>query len=303
MKVLILGSCGYIGSRVYNEIQKISEFKISTLDCEWFGNPGVKLDYSCYYQKLSESTLKNFDAIILLAGNSSVGFSVSNPELTLQNNLTDPIALIKKLSDQQMFIYASSSSVYSGYKSTLADEEVPLHPATNIYDYSKAAFDNFLISTQSKKQYFGLRFGTVCGPSSSLRPELMINSMVKAGVLNKMVNLANGGICRPILGISDLCRALVTILKGSSPDAGIYNLHSFNSTASEIAFQVCKATGAEINYLPDSPTYNFSISSKKFQTTFEFSPQDTPASLIQDLIAFYKAPPHFERKSNVRPIA
>src|SRR5438445_737177 len=75
---------------------------------------------------------------------------------------------------------------------------------------------------------YALRFGTVCGPSPNIRPELLLNSLVLSALTTGQIQVANRQVHRPLLGIGDLCRALKTIVTRPVPP-GCYNLASTNA--------------------------------------------------------------------------
>lgn len=125
------------------------------------------------YQDLTDSFYREFEAVILLAGQGSVSNS-KNMKSVLENNINNFAHLLSLLSSDQKFIYASSSSVY-GKTDTFADEGSRFGDPYNFYDLSKQMIDK--LAFLSGKCYFGLRFGTVNGYSPNFRNDLMINSL------------------------------------------------------------------------------------------------------------------------------
>lgn len=265
-KTLIIGGTGYIGSALFQYLNA------DTVDLEWFGNYVNKNNLILDYRHLTRKFLAKYQVIVLLAGHSSVQMCQnSNP---FHNNITNFVELLEKL-DKQRLIYASSSSVYGGQCLVAKEDDDIFHPK-NAYDVSKQCIDYF--ATLWNKDYYGLRFGTVNGPSPNFRSDLMINKMVRASV-NGTIEVRNPQIRRPILGMNDLCRAVKTIIE-SPPNPGIYNLASINSTVGDIARAVAKETGAKINILPDSPTYDFTIDTTKFQKNYNFEFVDNIDNII-----------------------
>jgi nucleoside-diphosphate-sugar epimerase len=123
----------------------------------------------------------------------------------------------------------------------------------------------------------------------------MINSMVYNAITDGEIKLYIKDILRPILGISDLSRAIKTIIDTEEDHRGIYNLASFNSTSGDIAYGVSKITGVSVTEYETDPTnitnaklqtksYNFSINCDKFKNTFNFEFKETIESIAQELL-------------------
>ena len=138
------------------------------------------------YRDLSKEKLHQFKVVIWLAGHASVPQSVEDPIGCLSNNFTGLLELVERFDGE--VIYASSGSVYSGGPHGFSIEDQPLYPPSNIYDFSKMAFDQY--QTMKERQVFGLRFGTVVGHSPRIRQELLLNKMVFDAAKHDCVQLA-----------------------------------------------------------------------------------------------------------------
>jgi nucleoside-diphosphate-sugar epimerase len=237
--------------------------------------PSHYLDYA----HLTHDFLGRYDEIILMAGHSSVPMAIKDPSGAFYNNIVAFHRLLEMLDDDQRLIYASSSSVYSGFGAEAASESLPSQ--TNAYDFSKLADD--VLAHLSGKQCYGLRFGTVNGPSPNLRTDIMLNKMVDVAQRTGEVRIQNPTVRRPILGINDLTRAIRTILHGDGA-SGIYNLASFNSTVAALGATVADVMDIPLITGAPAPSYDFEIDTTKFQTTYDFTFHETAASIVQDLI-------------------
>ncbi len=289
--VLIIGGCGYIGSALNKYLK--NQCNVATMDLEWYGYADNRANILRDYCNLRRSEIKNYDVIVLLAGHSSVKMCENNMLSTMRNNVLNFVELMNKMSDEQTFIYASSSSVYGDTKESIVDEEYTYFEPNNFYDLSKYEIDAY--AQLSNKKYFGLRFGTVNGISPNFRNDIMINAMTFNGLKNNKVFCFNPEIHRPILGVRDLCRSIATIMEnGTHENRGIYNLSSFNSTAKEISKKVSDTLGVELEIvktLPDKITnvklqtkaYNFRIDSSKFARTFNFNFEESVESIVMSI--------------------
>jgi nucleoside-diphosphate-sugar epimerase len=294
-KTLIIGGCGYIGSRLFNYLKQ-KQYEVVSLDLELFGNPNIQ-NTKENYKDLTKEDIARFDNVILLAGHSSVKMCESNMIGCFRNNVQYFVELLSKISKNQKFIYASSSSVYGNVNRNIVTEECEEYVAGSFYDLSKAEIDHY-VKIFDEVNYYGLRFGTVNGFSPNTRNDVMINAMVSSAISNKEVKVFNPMIRRPILYINDLCRAVETIiLEGNHSNRGLYNLASFNSTADIIGrktsevFDDVKLSVIEreptpeenINKKLNSKVYDFAISSDKFISTFNFKFEGTIKDIAIEL--------------------
>ena len=280
-RTLIIGSGGYIGSRLMKEMQATG------VDINWFKKGRKDVDF----KDLTRDYYSEFDNIILLAGHSSVKMSEGGLNSCFNNNVRNFIDLIEKL-DKQKLIYASSSSVYGSVGGKTVNEKYFGFEPYNQYDISKHTAD--LYAQKSDVEYYALRFGTVNGYSPFLRSDVMINAMVNSAINDGLIKLYIKDTMRPILGINDLCEAIRYILASDEDKRGLYNLASFNKTAEQIAYEVANVMGVQVQEFEADPTqikntkhqtkaYNFSISTIKFRKAFGFKFKDSVESLATEL--------------------
>jgi nucleoside-diphosphate-sugar epimerase len=280
-RTLIIGSNGYIGSRLSKEI--IAD----GVDINWFKKGQKNVDF----KNLTSEYYSEYDNIILLAGHSSVKMSEGNLNSCFNNNVRNFIDLLEKL-DKQKLVYASSSSVYGSVGGKTVNEKYFGFEPYNQYDISKHTAD--LYAQKSDVEYYALRFGTVNGYSPFLRSDVMINAMVNSALSDGHIKLYIKDTMRPILGINDLCGAIKTIIDCNEDKRGLYNLASFNKTAEQIAYEVANVMGVEVKEFEADPTqikntknqtksYNFSISTLKFRKQFGFKFKDTVEGLATEL--------------------
>lgn len=272
--ILIIGHKGYIGSRLFNDLKNL--YNLTGIDAE--------LGSDNYKQSLDIKSFDNFykyDAIILLAGHSSVQMCNGNPISSYKNNVDNFLHVISKLNTRQKFIYASSSSVY-GTSGTINSEAMVSPNITTTYDLTKRVIDYY--APLFDVEYYGLRFGTVNGWSPVLRTDLMINSMVTTAKTDNIIKVSNALNCRPILAMSDLVSSIIKIIDTPKDNRGIYNLSSFNETIGNIAFGVSNILKIPIQTLDiDTSYYSFMINTARFETTFNFTFTGSITSIVNEL--------------------
>jgi nucleoside-diphosphate-sugar epimerase len=281
-RILITGGSGYIGSALSRYLKK-SNKNITIVDLKEPDRRYISNFNQMRYQDLIERDVSKFDVVIHLAAHADVKSSVQDPRGAFYNNVVGFHDFLEKIDQDQLFIYASSASIYNGSKNTKTDEEwIKFNPG-NMYDFSK--YTNDILAKFSNKKTVGLRFGTVNGPSPNMRWDLVVNKMTHDATKNKKLFVSNGHINRSILGIDDLSRAIETIIDSNQKNnLKYYNLSSFNTTIIKIAENVKSITGAEIVTLPDSSAYDFRMCVKNFCKDFSFQFTNTHKSIITDLL-------------------
>jgi nucleoside-diphosphate-sugar epimerase len=280
--VLILGGNGYIGSRLIHDLQY--QYQMQSVDLCWFErNLGTSITQD--YNTLSKEFLGKFDAIILLAGHSSVNMCNGDITSSFNNNVNNFVDLVSKIDKRQTLIYASSGSVYgNSAKETSEDNNLLFKPINN-YDLTKYTLDTHALRfIQDGYNIIGFRFGTVNGWSPNMRDDLMINAMTKKSIELGTILINNKEITRPILGISDGSRAVNTVLQ--NPKSGIYNLASFYDTVDNISLMVSNLTNASIQTQPNvTGVYDFIMNTQKFQQIYNFEFKETINSIVSDIIS------------------
>jgi UDP-glucose 4-epimerase len=292
-KVLIIGSNGYIGSRLQQQWEH--NYELSLVDDCWFDEPKPNTNV-IDFNTLDKEYIQKHDVVILLAGHSSVKMSEGKLTSAYTNNVTNFLNLLEKIGTKQKFIYASSSSVYGDVGEDVVTENYLGFNPHNQYDITKHVID--LYAERSDIEYYGLRFGTVCGYSPTMRSDVMINAMTSSGIESGEIKLYIKDIMRPVLGINDLCNAVETIINTKKDNRGIYNLASFNLTAEEIAHGVSDVINVPVVEYATDPTnitnakaqtkcYNFSISSTKFCMKYKFKFGETVESITKSIADNY----------------
>ncbi|NOY68861.1 MAG: NAD-dependent epimerase [Deltaproteobacteria bacterium] len=189
-----------------------------------------------------------FDAVVNLAAQAGVRYSLKNPHAYVDSNLVGFVNILEccRHNDVRHLVFASSSSVYG------ANTKMPFsvhhnvdHPVS-LYAASKKA--NELMAHSYSHLYglpcTGLRFFTVYGPWG--RPDMALFLFAKAILEGKPISIFNNGdMLRDFTYIDDIvegvCRVIEKIPEpdpdwsGDTPDSGtsyapyrIYNIGNNN---------------------------------------------------------------------------
>jgi len=282
-KILLIGSEGYIGSSL--KIFISGSNSIDTCDLLPSTPSSHNYHFQTNYDNLTQDEISQYKIIILLAANSSVNSCIDNPEDAIRNNIVNFMRLLNKMNTAQILIYASSGSVYDGYNDALPSENAQIVKSRNIYDFTKISND--FMASAFEIATVGLRLGTLSGASPKMRNDLIINKMVADAFNQKTIKVSNPSAFRSCLGINDFNRAIMAIinnLEKLNQNTTLFNLSSFNYSIDQISNKISKIIGAKIIYVKDSPTYNFSMSTKKFEDTYSFTFQETIETIVNGLI-------------------
>ena len=298
-KVLVIGGCGYLGSRIYDDLSEL--FLIDSVDLEWFGKT-VKNNIHADYKHVTVDLISQYDSIVLLCGPSSEKMCEGDMPGTISNNVNNFARLVDLVNKaNKQFIYASSCRVYYGSKKTVSTEEDVNFTSHTPYDISKY-FNDVIMNHYPNLEYYGLRLGTVNGYSRNFRRESLINSMACSFKERGFIQISNGNVGRAVLDIEDFVRAIRAILLDGTPEKrGIYNICSFNGTVRSIGEEVSSLLNCLMQDKGDDSNTNlsFSMDTSKFRKAFGFSFFGNVESILKRIHSNYDSMTFTSRTQNV----
>tara|TARA_B100002019_G_scaffold267943_1_gene259431 strand:+ start:1179 stop:2060 length:882 start_codon:yes stop_codon:yes gene_type:complete len=268
--VLVIGSSGYIGSRLCYELVKqghdVSGCDVSKPD---FNQDNITFIHK-NYNELVSSELKVYKCIFWFAGHSTVSKSIDDPFGSFTNNVSDLLDLSKKLDDLKIkMIYASSASLYSSSDNSFsltANEE-----RSNPYDSSKLSFD--IVVNTLKYNVLGLRMGTVAGWAPKIRMETLFNSLNYNAYHNNLINITNASNFRAILYIDDLMSFLLDELNINLTQkiTSQVPLSSWSGSIGTLGCEVANFWNVPIHFGNDDGTYSFVATDKYLKVNIDQS--------------------------------
>ena len=212
-KVLIIGSQGYLGSRLTDYLEDFG-YNCSGSDVGFFQygvlyNPKPVRNLGKAAQDITEEDIKGHDVVIQLAGISNDPFGNLDPASIYDPTLEYALQIArfcKKLGVR--YIFPSSCSVYGIGEGEL-DEEGPTNPQTQ-YSLNKIQIEEGLAKlADANFSPIALRLATVFGCSPRIRFDVVINMLSGMAVAQrKLVLNSNGEAWRPHLHIEDFCEAI-----------------------------------------------------------------------------------------------
>lgn len=269
MKILVIGSEGYIGKRLVHYLES-KMYKVIGIDKEYYSDYNHPKDYNTI------GTYELFDIIILLAGHSSPSLCENDTEGSFMNNVMNLKGLLSKLNSNQRLLYASSASVCNGLGNAI--ETTKLNSPINHYDMQKQVIEK--VAALSKIETVGMRFGTVGGYSPNPRLDSILNSVYHDAVNKKEITISNENNLRSYLGMNDMCKSVEALIKLGAPEK-IYNIASGTDTINSIANKIARITDAKVNYTEGGSKYSFFIKCDRINNVVPMT--DTIESICADM--------------------
>ncbi|MGH9738294.1 MAG: NAD-dependent epimerase/dehydratase family protein [Candidatus Acidiferrales bacterium] len=293
MKVLIAGGAGYVGSVL---IPKLLDrgYKVDVVDLFWFGNHlprQVGILNKDIFQ-LTVEDLETYDQVVFLAGLSNDPMAEFSPSKNFIFNAAAPayLAYTAKKAKVKRYIYASSCSVYGYTENELFDET---RPVSSNYPYGISKLQGEQAATQLADENFSviaLRKGTISGYSPRMRFDLIVNTMFRNAVRERVINVNNPSIWRPILSIEDAATAYIRAIEANYKLSGIFNVASGNYTVGEVADLVKSAVedrlqirvNLNIKHIQDFR--NYKVSTDKASNVLSFHASGDVRSIVGMLV-------------------
>ncbi len=329
-KILITGGAGFIGAHLAKKIIASGAEVVALDNINDYYDPQLKLDrmaqlaggpnFTHVNLDLADRegvaalfTEQRFDAVVNLAAQAGVRYSLINPHSYVDTNLVGFVNLLEgcRHSGVKHLVYASSSSVYgANTKMPFSVHDNVDHPVS-LYAASKKA-NELMAHTYSHLfglPTTGLRFFTVYGPWG--RPDMALFLFTRAILEGRPIDVFNNGnMDRDFTYIDDIvegvCRVIQKVPQGNDdwqsdlPDPAtsycpyrVYNIGNNNKEKLMRYIEVleeCLGRKAEKNFMPMQPgdvpaTY---ANVDDLVADFEYKPGTSLEYGIGEFVRWYK---------------
>lgn len=273
MKILITGTAGFIGFHLANKLLQRGE-QIIGLDSindyydirvkygrlEMTGIHKDEIQYGKLIQSKTHSnyhfiqlnledkdgleklfTEQKFDKVINLAAQAGVRYSLTNPHVYMDSNITGFLNILEcsRHHNIKHLTYASSSSVYGLNESQPFSTKDNVDHPISLYAASKKA-NELMAHTYShlfKIPTTGLRFFTVYGPWG--RPDMALFLFTKAIFENKPIDVFNHGeMQRDFTFIDDIVEGIIRVNDNPPKENPDWNPNSDDASVSSAPYKV-----------------------------------------------------------------
>ncbi len=242
MKVLVTGAAGFIGMHTVLALLARGDEVVGTDNLNDYYDPQLKRDRLAHigaqrpgaafrFELLDLAdgpgmavlfAREGFEAVVHLAAQAGVRYSLQNPQAYAQSNLVGFVNMLEGCRHQSIkhLVYASSSSVYGGNTAMPFAEADPVDHPVSLYAATKKA--NELMAHTYSHLYglptTALRFFTVYGPWG--RPDMAPMLFARAILAGEPIKVFNHGqMKRDFTYIDDIVAGVVATLdRTPAPD-------------------------------------------------------------------------------------
>jgi len=247
MRVLVTGGAGYVGSVVSDELLK-SGHEVTVLDNLQQGHERAVLRGArfvkgdvCKPTHLARLFRDSrFDAVMHMAAETVVEYSITDPRRYFQTNVTGGVYLLDAMLKHGVdrLVFSSTAAVYGEPQSIPIREDHPKRPI-NAYGLSKLMFEQILdwYGKAYGLKHVSFRYFNAAGATERLgedhRPEThLIPNVLKAALDRGPVSVfgndyptPDGSCIRDYVHVADIARAHVLALEKIDLSSGsVYNL-------------------------------------------------------------------------------
>jgi nucleoside-diphosphate-sugar epimerase len=293
MRLLVAGGAGYVGSALIPRLLERG-YSVDVVDLFWFGNK-LPQETGLLSKDLFDVTvedLRDYDQVIFLAGLSNDPMAEFSPNKNFVYNAAAPayLAYTAKKAGVKRYVYASSCSVYGYTVNELYDETRPVS-SSHPYGISKLQGEQAVMNLADDGfSVIALRKGTISGYSPRMRLDLIVNTMFRTAVHERLITINNPSIWRPILAMEDAISAYIRVIEAHQSISGIFNVASGNYTVGEVGdlvkAEVEQELGTKINLairrMQDFRNYKVSI--EKAKNVLSFHPQHDVRGIVRQLV-------------------
>lgn len=245
------GGAGFIGSHIVDRLLT-DGFEVTLIDNLFTGrleniahHEGVKdfhfVQGDIRNFDLVKKVLRNVDAVFHEAALVGATFSVENPVLTNEVNVTGTLNLLKACvdSDVKRFIYASSAAVY-GKIETLPHQEGLSPRPISPYGVSKLAAENYVkvFSEVYGLETVCLRYFNVYGPRQTYGPYSGVITIFINRLLGNQppIIYGDGKQTRDFINIQDVVDASILALVRENAVREVFNIATgIGTTVNQVA--------------------------------------------------------------------
>ncbi len=288
-KVLVIGGAGYFGTVLIHKLLQRG-YEVIAVDNLSYGRDGIShlqseknftfIEGDIRDISVLVSSIKNVDAVVLLAGIVGDKASAEDPTRTLEINYLATKMVIDccKYFQVNRVIFASTCSVYGASKTEeILTEKSSLNPVSLYAETKIKGEQSILDSVDENFSPVILRMGTLYGYSPNMRFDLVVNLLTAQAIFDKKISIFGGNQWRPFLHLYDAADAYLQCLEAplEKIKGEIFNVVSENLKIVDIGNILCSIFPSLEMKVADKliDLRNYRVSSSKIKYAIGFEPQ------------------------------
>jgi UDP-glucuronate 4-epimerase len=326
MKVLVTGSAGFIGSALSIKLLEREDVVVGIDNHNNYYDPTLKEARLARHQNHINYThlrvsIENreaiaklfedhqFDAVVNLAAQAGVRYSIENPLAYIDTNLVGFSHILEgcRRSKVGHLVYASSSSIYGlNTKQPFSTHESANHPIS-LYAATKKA--NELMAHAYSHLYdlptTGLRFFTVYGPYD--RPDMVLQKFTRAIMNDEPITVFNfGKHRRDFTYIDDIVEGIVRVLDKPATSNLNWDSNNPDPSSSIAPYRVYNiGNNNPVELMDYIEALESSLGKKAEKELLPLQPGDVPDTYadVDDLVKDFDYKPSMSVKQGVKYFA
>ena len=245
-KLLVTGAGGFIGSNMVKYLLENTEHSIVGVDTFENGEnnrnfienlSSINSRFTFIEESFTETDLTQIDVVFHFAATPRVSYSVEEPLITNENNVTKTLVLLENCvrSKVKRFVFSSSSSVYGNVDNFPTNEQELTGPISP-YALQKLTMEKYckLYSELYNLDTVSLRYFNVYGPNqyADNAYATVICAWIKGYIQNEPIRLdGTGKQSRDFSYVKDVCQANYLVgVYGENLKGEVYNVaHNRNT--------------------------------------------------------------------------
>lgn len=247
-----------------------------------------------------------FDCVIHLAAQAGMLYSLENPRVYIQSNISGFMNILEgcRVTQSSHLIYASSSSVYGSNKVMPFKAEHPVNHPVSLYAATKRSNELMAhaYSTSFGIPTTGLRFFTVYGPWG--RPDMAYFSFTKDILSGKPIKVYNNGkMSRDFTYIDDIVESLIRLIPLAPKPNKDWDADNPSPANSYAPYRVCNiGFNSPVNLLEFIEEIELALGKKAEKVMMPMQPGDVTATWadVSDLIVLTGYKPKVKLREGVR---
>jgi nucleoside-diphosphate-sugar epimerase len=222
LTVVVTGGAGYVGSVVTTHLL-LAGHHVVVIDRLAGGgdallglvsHPRFRLARMDVRDAAAEAAFAGADAVVHLAAVVGEPACKPNPAEARSINFDGTVAVLEAAEASRVgrLLFVGTCSNYGvSHPDVLADEDSPLNPL-GTYAASKVQAERLVLAHQGATDTTVFRLGTICGLSSRMRFDLLVNEMARSAVRGEPISIFGPAAWRPFLHIRDAANAIAWYL-------------------------------------------------------------------------------------------